>query len=217
VLNSLAHADGIFIAGGDQSRYVRFWKGTSIARLIDAHVASGKPLAGTSAGLAILGEYLFAAMTPATVTSESALKNPAGPDITIATDFLHFDVLKGFITDSHFDRRARLGRLLVFIAQSESMAARGSGAIDGLGVDETAALAVLPDGTAQVFSDDPKIGATWVHSAAPESSIPSPLGSRMFTVTTLNRESSFNLRTRVAERAHEQRMVEIKDGRVDSR
>jgi beta-aspartyl-peptidase (threonine type) len=217
VLDSLAHADGIFIAGGDQSRYVRFWKGTSIARLIDAHVAAGKPLAGTSAGLAILGEYLFAAMTPATVTSDSALKNPTGPDITIATDFLHFDVLKGFITDSHFDRRARLGRLLVFIAQSESMAARGSGAIDGLGIDETASLALLPDGAAHVFSSDPSIGATWVHSEPSESSTPFPLASRTFTVIKLDRDSSFNLRSRSVEHAREQRVVGIKDGRLDSR
>ncbi len=31
ILASLAKADGIFIAGGDQSRYVRFWKGTPVA------------------------------------------------------------------------------------------------------------------------------------------------------------------------------------------
>ena len=56
ILNAIRNADGIFIAGGDQARYVRFWKGTPIAAALDAHVAAGKPLAGTSAGLAMLGE-----------------------------------------------------------------------------------------------------------------------------------------------------------------
>ncbi|MFA9352951.1 Type 1 glutamine amidotransferase-like domain-containing protein, partial [Escherichia coli] len=53
VLDILAHADGIFIAGGDQANYVRYWKDTPVARALDAHVRKGRPLGGTSAGLAI--------------------------------------------------------------------------------------------------------------------------------------------------------------------
>ena len=34
VLRVLRHADGIFIAGGDQSKYVRFWKGTPVAQCV---------------------------------------------------------------------------------------------------------------------------------------------------------------------------------------
>ena len=56
ILDRLKKADGIFIAGGDQARYVRFWRGTPVEDILNAHVASGKPIAGTSAGLAILGE-----------------------------------------------------------------------------------------------------------------------------------------------------------------
>ena len=56
MLQALKRADGIFIAGGDQSRYVRFWKDTPVAAALDAHVAAGKPLGGTSAGLAMQGE-----------------------------------------------------------------------------------------------------------------------------------------------------------------
>src|SRR5690606_24879983 len=36
VLESLRRADGIFIAGGDQSRYVRYWRGTPVAAALDA-------------------------------------------------------------------------------------------------------------------------------------------------------------------------------------
>ncbi|HWU96390.1 MAG TPA: peptidase T, partial [Sphingomonas sp.] len=47
VLGILAKADGIFLAGGDQANYVRYWKGTPVARAIDAHVRAGRPLGGT--------------------------------------------------------------------------------------------------------------------------------------------------------------------------
>ena len=73
ILASLKRADGIFIAGGDQARYVRFWKGTPVAALLDAHVAAGKPIAGTSAGLAMLGEKLYGAMDDGSITSPEAL------------------------------------------------------------------------------------------------------------------------------------------------
>ena len=57
VLGVIAAADAIFIAGGDQSRYIRFWKGTPVNEALNAHVRAGRPIAGTSAGLAILGGY----------------------------------------------------------------------------------------------------------------------------------------------------------------
>ena len=65
VLRVVAAADAIFIAGGDQSRYIRFWKGTALNRALNAHVRAGKPIAGTSAGLAILGAMPTARWTAA--------------------------------------------------------------------------------------------------------------------------------------------------------
>ena len=62
VLAILAHADGIFLAGGDQSNYVRYWKDSPVAKALDAHVAKGRPIGGTSAGLAVLGGTAYGAM-----------------------------------------------------------------------------------------------------------------------------------------------------------
>jgi beta-aspartyl-peptidase (threonine type) len=89
VLAALKRADGIFIAGGDQSNYVRYWRGTPVGELLDAHVAAGKPLAGTSAGLAMLGEKLYGAMDGGSITSPEAMADPFGPANTIESDFLH--------------------------------------------------------------------------------------------------------------------------------
>jgi cyanophycinase len=59
VAEIIRHAEAVFIAGGDQSRYVNFWKGTPVEDAINANIASGKPIGGTSAGLAILGEFAY--------------------------------------------------------------------------------------------------------------------------------------------------------------
>ena len=64
VLEIVRRADGIFIAGGDQANYVRFWKGTPLNALLDQHVAAGKPIGGSSAGLAILGGHAYGATYP---------------------------------------------------------------------------------------------------------------------------------------------------------
>jgi cyanophycinase len=159
VLASLKRADGIFISGGDQARYVKFWKGTPIAKALDAHVAAGKPIAGTSAGLAIQGEYLYGAMDGGSITSAEALADPLGPANTIETDFLHFPLLNGIITDTHFKERNRLGRLFAFLVKAETLRPNGSSPLIGLGVDESAALAVEHDGTARIYATAPDGGA----------------------------------------------------------
>ena len=76
LLEALRKADGVFIAGGDQARYVRRWRGTPIAEALDAHVRAGKPLAGTSAGLAMLGNYLYGCMDGHSLTSPEGLADP---------------------------------------------------------------------------------------------------------------------------------------------
>ena len=55
VADIIRHAEAVFIAGGNQARYVEFWKGTPVEDAINANIASGKPIGGTSAGLAVLG------------------------------------------------------------------------------------------------------------------------------------------------------------------
>src|SRR5690606_1510005 len=137
ILAALKRADGIFIAGGDQSRYVRYWRGTPVATALDAHVEAGKPLGGTSAGLAMLGEYLYGAMDGGSQISPRALADPLGDENTIETGFLHIAALEGVITDTHFSERNRLGRLVAFVAKGEALAGRP---LIGLGVDEDAAV-----------------------------------------------------------------------------
>lgn len=191
VIAALHKADGIFIAGGDQSRYVRFWRGTPVAAALDAHVAAGKPLGGTSAGLAVLGEKLYGAMDGGSLTSIEALADPFGPGNTIEGDFLHLATLKGIVTDTHFKERDRLGRLFAFVAKAQ--AARTEPMI-GLGVDESAALAIETDGSGRIYATAPDGGAWLVDGAGLKSTAASgTLAADRVTVTGIGARSIVHL------------------------
>lgn len=196
LLDAMRKADGVFIAGGDQARYVRRWRGTPIAAALDAHVRAGKPLAGTSAGLAMLGEYLYGAMDGQSLTSVQALAEPYGKGTTIETGFLHLELLKGVITDSHFTQRERLGRLFAFLAKAQASRPADTPPLIGLGIDEGVALAVEPDGTGRVYPSTPDTGV-WVVSGAGigRSKVPGPLVAARVRVTIAGPQSVVRLPT----------------------
>lgn len=152
VVETIRSAAAVFISGGDQSKYVRFWRGTPVeAELRDA-VKRGIPIGGTSAGLAIMGEYIYSAEgdhpDDPDLTSDAALADPYYRQVVLAPDLLGIPILKGIITDTHFDTRKRQGRLLVFMARI--LQSQQASRIRGIGVDEKTALLVEPDGQARV-------------------------------------------------------------------
>jgi cyanophycinase len=117
----IRHAEAVFIAGGDQARYVNFWRGTPVQEAINADIAEGKPIGGTSAGLAILGEFSYGALNDppddSSLSSADALRDPFFARITLVRNFLKIPLLQNIITDSHFAKRDRMGRSLVFLAR----------------------------------------------------------------------------------------------------
>ena len=145
VLGQILNAEALFIAGGNQWDYVRMWKGTPVEDAIHDLVVRGVPVGGTSAGLAILGEFSFSAETN-TIYSDEALKNPYNPRLTLENDFLHLPDLAGTITDSHFVERDRMGRLVTFLARI--LQDGWAGQAKGIGIDGRTALAVNGDGVA---------------------------------------------------------------------
>lgn len=159
VLAIVRHADGIFIEGGDQAHYVNFWKGTPLNRLLNAHVRAGKPIGGTSAGLAILGEWGYGALDGGSIKSDAALADPAGSAVTLVGHFMQLRLLRGTITDTHFVQRQRLGRLLAFVARTAHD--HHTSAITGLGVDQDSVLLVDAKGDARFLSWHPD-GHAWV-------------------------------------------------------
>lgn len=146
VVAKIQNAEAVFIAGGDQSDYVNFWKGTPVEDAIH-YVANVKqaPVGGTSAGLAILGQFLYSGQS-SSVTSSQALANPYHSYVTLDRDFLTIANLGGVITDSHFGARDRMGRLLAFLGRIIKDGWASS--VRGIGVDEATAILVEPNGSA---------------------------------------------------------------------
>lgn len=118
VLKRIGNAEALFIAGGDQSEYVQFWKNTPVEDAINT-LANVKrvPVGGTSAGMAILSEFLYSAMSNSSLTSDEALADPFHRDLTLDRDFLALPVVGGMITDQHLQERDRMGRTVTFLAR----------------------------------------------------------------------------------------------------
>ena len=150
----LAGADAIFISGGDQSNYLRYWRDTPVQAALNKHLAAGKPLGGTSAGLAIMGRYVYGALDGNSLTSDEILKRSDTPQATIAEDFLRAEPLysAGAITDTHFAKRRRQGRLIGLMAR---IAQTHPGVpVLGVAVDEDAVLGIDARGEGHVFSEN---------------------------------------------------------------
>jgi cyanophycinase len=131
---------------------VRFWQDTPVQDALNRHIAAGKPIGGSSAGLAILGEFSFSSMID-TIHSPEALANPYGNKVTLSRSFLEIPVLHAVITDTHFAKRDRMGRLLVFLARilQDGWAKR----VRAVAVEENAAVLIEADGRAKVVGFGP--------------------------------------------------------------
>ena len=148
VAEKIHAAHAIFIAGGDQSNYVRFWTGTPVQEEINAAMARGVPIGGISAGLAVQGQFVFTSMID-TITTPEALADPYGPLVTLSRDFLNEPGLRGIITDSHFSQRDRMGRSIAFM--SRIIQDGWATSVHAIGIDETTAVVLEPNGHAKVL------------------------------------------------------------------
>ena len=116
VAETIRNAEALFIAGGDQSKYVRYWKGTPVEDAIH-HVASKPaPIGGTSAGMAILGEFVYSAFGES-LTSAVALADPYAADVTLDRDFIDLHRLRSVLMDQHLQERDRIGRIIALLAR----------------------------------------------------------------------------------------------------
>ena len=193
VLQTIRNAEALFIAGGDQSNYVNGWKGTSVEDAIHELAARGVPIAGTSAGTAILSEFLYAAQR-FSATSLDALADPFNRDITLDRDFLRLPHMDGLITDQHLIERDRLGRTLAFMARivADGWAAESR----SIAIDRETAVLVDRDGQASIVAngDHPTPYAYFIRGGRPEICQPGvPLTYRNLSVFRAQPGSRFDL------------------------
>jgi cyanophycinase len=148
VAEIIRKAEVVFIAGGDQANYIRWWKGSPVEKEVNDGIAAGKPIGGTSAGLAVQGEFVYGALgdkpDDEDLASLQVLKNPYFERVTLERDFVKIPLLENLITDSHFAKRDRMGRSLGFLARM--MKDGWSASPREVAIDEKSAVLVDADG-----------------------------------------------------------------------
>lgn len=216
VADAIRHASALFISGGDQANYINFWSATPVQKELNAAIARSIPIGGTSAGLAVLGEWAYSAQgdkpDDPNLDGKSALAHPFSPRITLVRGFLHIPLLSGIITDTHFARRDRMGRLLTYIARLHSSTELDP-SVRGLGVDERAAVLLEPDGTARVVGNG---SAYFIDAAAATGKAQSgqALSFGPFSVAKVSPGHVFHLRTWTGEASHY--TLDVKNGTIHS-
>lgn len=150
----IQQAEAIWMAGGNQWKYVSYWRNTPVDSLINLAIRDRNiVIGGTSAGMAIQGGVYFSAEN-GTITSPLALANPYDDKIKIdSSRFIQNDYLGEVITDTHYDARNRKGRHASFLARmitDYGMRAKG------IACDEYTAVCIDKDGIARVFGGHPQ-------------------------------------------------------------
>jgi cyanophycinase len=154
VLSQISNAEAIWFAGGDQSQYISYWNNTAIQTALQTQVKRGVPIGGTSAGMAVLGQFIYAAMTGNSATSSECLQDPYNKDITLGDGFLTIPYIHNIITDMHFVQRDRMGRSITFLSRliKDKWVAAGE-AVRAVCADEQTAVLLDPTtGVANITS-----------------------------------------------------------------
>lgn len=145
----IREAEMLFIAGGDQWNYVRFWKDSEVSKAIQYLIDEKKiPVGGTSAGCAVLSGYIFDARH-GSAYSKDVLRNPYDSTVSVSESFVKLPLLEGFISDQHYSQRERQGRHVTFMARM--IKDFNIEQPKGIGVDEKTAFCIDKDGNAYAY------------------------------------------------------------------
>ena len=173
----LARAELVFFAGGNQTKYVDVFTNTRLSRGVDALVARGGVVGGTSAGMHVLAGVVHTPRGPGnSVTSSAALRDPylkiGEVPGTASLDFspspFRVPGLESFVLDTHFAQRGRLGRSAVFLARELRDGLATVSTARGLACDEGTAVFVERSGKARVFGPGTGGLTMLIPAAAPD-------------------------------------------------
>lgn len=141
VADRLEGVTGIWFGGGDQSRLTAAIGGTPVETAIRRRYREGAVVGGTSAGAAVISAVM--------ITGDERRPGGARPPSDEQSAFLIIDrnnivtsrglgLVEGVIVDQHFVRRRRHNRLISLVLENPRLV--------GIGVDESTAAEVSPDG-----------------------------------------------------------------------
>ena len=148
--STIRNAEMLFITGGDQSNYMKFWRNTKTSEAINYLLAKKKvPVGGTSAGCAILSGFYYSGETGSATAAQAM--NPYDTLVTLYNnDFLHPPFLKNVITDQHYVTRRRQARHVTFMSR---IITDWKTFPKGIAPDERTAVCVDENGIAKVIGE----------------------------------------------------------------
>lgn len=138
---------GVWFGGGDQARLTAVLLRTRVGGAIRERHRQGAVLGGTSAGAAVMSTPMLTGEERRPGGDRPPAKDSSDAWMTIARDNVvtaeGFGLLPGAIVDQHFVRRRRNNRLLSLVLENPELV--------GVGIDESTALEVGPDGPWRVL------------------------------------------------------------------
>jgi cyanophycinase len=167
----LDQAEIVFFAGGNQTKYFDVFQGTALARAIDrlAGPRNGA-IGGTSAGMHAMGRLLH---TPRgagnSITSDAALADPyieegelAGTaSLSFSDKLFAIPGMENIVTDTHWSKRGRLGRSIVFLARVLQDNVRPLGELKLIASDEGTAVLIDANGLGRVYGPTTGTGSVF--------------------------------------------------------
>ncbi|MDQ6891591.1 MAG: cyanophycinase [Acidobacteriota bacterium] len=143
----LANVTGIWFGGGDQALLTKALGGTKTEAAIHQRYRAGAVVGGTSAGAAVMSTPMLTGDEKHPGGTRPPAKDSPDAYMTIARDNVvteaGFGLLPGAIVDQHFVRRRRNNRLFSLVLEHPALV--------GVGIDESTAVEVEPDGTWRVL------------------------------------------------------------------
>ena len=155
VAQIISRADGIFIKGGSQNKYLDWWKGTPVSQAINNSIARGVPVGGTSAGTDVLSQFIYSSEYDST-RSTQAMADPFDPNLTLDQNFIApnlYPFLNNTYVDTHFENRNRLGRMVTVLARIDANGWSRNRQPMGIGINQETALLIEPNGQARVVGN----------------------------------------------------------------
>ena len=150
VVSTVSNAEVVFFAGGDQCNYVKLFKGGALEAAVESVYARGGSIGGTSAGMAIQGEFIFDGCN-GSATSTEILANPFHRRASFTYDYFSWNDMGDVLTEQHLVTRDRMGRLFGFLARQIQDGKTPSAL--GVAADEVTSIVVDSSGLATVYGE----------------------------------------------------------------
>jgi cyanophycinase len=141
-LKILDGVSAIWFSGGDQAKQTAALLGTPLHKRMLELYAEGCLIGGTSAGAAVMSEFMI------TGNERRANGEEGTWEVILADNILHsegFGFVRNAVIDQHFVTRRRHNRLISVVLENPALV--------GVGIEESTAVLVRPDGKYEVLGE----------------------------------------------------------------